>query len=306
MIDLSLPQYNQPQNVPTKAERPRCVDLLKSIRDPVLGRWWAAGDAAISDLTAFIRAVETMLQAAPTEKDLRALLVRIADIARLRAMRGGRIILDSPGIANVSLVQAWKISAIAPPMPEPWRNSMDSTQLPNPYITNDRKGQSVLMQADPALAAMYRKYAADPYGTELELRVAAAKRKEIAQISYSGEIDHPVNVYRANDPLASEKQGHFRLVHGELVSKVFQWESAEVTLSWGASNKNRSANSDAIKGLNEPPTTIVSGDIILLAEHYSKAILKAEREAAQEAAEAATARAQQLRGLPFGGDGVTK
>ena len=51
--------------------------------------------------------------------------------------------------------------------PEAWRDPWDNP-LPNPYVTDDLKGQTLLTQRDPEFAKWLKKYAESPYEAACE------------------------------------------------------------------------------------------------------------------------------------------
>jgi hypothetical protein len=87
------------------------------------------------------------------------------------------------------------------PAPKPWLDPVTGEALPNPWKTKNLKGQTILQQRDPELAAHFQAMAADDYGTLAKMQDEAAARAAIEQIPY-GEGEHAVNPFRTNDQSA--------------------------------------------------------------------------------------------------------
>ena len=87
------------------------------------------------------------------------------------------------------------------PTPKPWFDPVTNEPLPNPWKTNNLKGQTILQQRDPDLAAHYKAMAADDYGTLAKMQDAEAARIAMEQIPY-GENEHAINPFRADDQTA--------------------------------------------------------------------------------------------------------
>src|SRR5262245_34909300 len=79
-----------------------------------------------------------------------------------------------------------------PPTPKPWLDPVTGAALPNPWLTKNLKGQSILEKRDPDLAAHFKAMAADDYGTLAKLQDAETARIAMEEIPY-GESEHAVN-----------------------------------------------------------------------------------------------------------------
>jgi hypothetical protein len=83
------------------------------------------------------------------------------------------------------------------PVPEPWKDPFGNI-LPNSFLTKDLKAQSLLMQRDPELAALYERLAKDQYGTVAQLADDEVQRAALSAIEY-GETQHAANPFRRDN-----------------------------------------------------------------------------------------------------------
>jgi hypothetical protein len=270
-------KYNSPQSPQTKQEETRFFNVLQIMPG---GRSYAADHESFRGGISLIRSVfalaAEMPPPAPSQSQLIELFKRISDF-------------------ESSLVQSWKLSKSPPPPPPPWKNPVTHEILQNPFAKPiDRAGQSVLLQADPVLAKFYKRLAANPYEFVSEIRAEEAKRAALNAITYTAQ-DHDSNPYRDNSVAASQAQGAFRALHGDLVAEVWKQESSPVRLPWSGESLHRSACGAIIQSLNESPVIgIGGGDCVLLAMEFSKGMIEAERLAAEQARKAAEARLAEL------------
>jgi hypothetical protein len=121
----------------------------------------------------------------------------------------------------------------APPSPKPWTDPVTGEQLPNPWKTKNLKGQSLLEQRDPALAAHFKAMAEDPYGTLAKMQDAEAQRQSLSSIPYSAN-EHQLNPFLGNNETA---KAEFVKRDPDL-AKFYEEEAKPVEIPIFGKNKN--------------------------------------------------------------------
>ena len=201
---------------------------------------------------------------------------------------------------ETSLVQKWKLDAVAPPepLPQPWVDPVTNQPLPNPWLSgidahfkpqpNDRDSQTVLIALDPKLAAHFQAMAKSPYRHLAELREKAAKRAAIASVEYNAQI-HKGSPYVADD---DQLIANFIQSHTQPVIEVFQRERLPVRCFWSplysGDGPNRTRQSEAIK------TDPLIGHLLLAATKVEGELVRLQREEAAAEKNAAAAREKSL------------
>ncbi|HZS19171.1 MAG TPA: hypothetical protein VFA51_14680 [Candidatus Udaeobacter sp.] len=89
-----------------------------------------------------------------------------------------------------------------PKAPEPIKDVFGNP-LPNPHVTGDLQGQTILMQHSPTLASFYKNLAESPWQAWKAWEDEKARIEQIRRFTYNSEI-HAVNPYA--DPKASKTQ----------------------------------------------------------------------------------------------------
>jgi hypothetical protein len=100
--------------------------------------------------------------------------------------------------------------------PEMWKDIWGNP-LPNPFQTNDLRGQTIVMQRDPGLAKWLKAFATDPYGAATSWADMKAQNLHLQSIKYD-ENTHLANVF-ANGSNETAK-AKFTKDHPELVERL--------------------------------------------------------------------------------------
>jgi hypothetical protein len=182
--------------------------------------------------------------------------------------------------AGVNLLQ--KRPDEPPPPPVPWKDPVTGALLPNPWVTKDLKGKTLLTQRDPHLADHYKKMADDPYGTLAALQDAEAEARSLAAIPYDA-AHHKLNPFLGDN---RTKQGEFIKSDPEL-AKFYEEEAKPVSIPLFGRNKNMTVEARLYKDPKAGATLKVAGQI---AQQW----LASDRQAALEQQKAAQAALDKL------------
>ena len=237
-------------------------------------RWYATDPVSLRSGIALTRALRQKLE-----------IATITDTAPFIALLG-RIALHVP-----SFRQSWR-PAPEQPTPQPWRDEITNTALPNPFLPPvDPRGQTVLRQRAPALADHLQRLADSPYELLAELADRKARRTFLASITYGAQA-HKHNVFRFDD---IDARNQFAAAYRELLD-VYVAESRPVRFPWAAAGGNLSELGQLLLDLRANPIEGVpaADEIFPLAKQIDAQLLDAERREAVKATEEAQRRSREL------------
>jgi hypothetical protein len=268
-------KFQGPQSIATREEKVKITNRLQ-FKVPN-GRWYALNSESLRALVALDRAC-LALNPSVTEEELITLLIQISSI-------------------ETSLIQAYRQPA-PPPLPEAWKDPFGNA-LFNPWLASDladsvvNMAREILVRQDPALAEMFKRLAADPYGTMAEIRAAELRRQAISKIKFDSK-NYEANPFRDSSPTGDQKMAEFIATNSPLIVEIYRLEAFPASCSWATATKNRSACGAIIQCLRDSPLVGIDSDVVTVAGIFDGKIRTTERLAAEDAAKAAAQRAREL------------
>jgi hypothetical protein len=170
------------------------------------------------------------------------------------------------------------------PLPKPWLDPITNEPLPNPWKTKNLKGQTILQQRDPDLAAHFQAMAEDDCGTLAKMQDEAAARASLEAIPY-GETEHSMNVFRGNDQTA---QAQFIKNAGPGLVEFFKNEARDVEVPLFGRNRNLTIESRLAKDAR----TLA---LLKVAQQVRETWAREDTRAAQAQRDAANAEIERLK-----------